>query len=122
LIDLSQRCVLLEGNCLDLLKEIPNNSIDLILTDPPFNLSKKNNFSTMERYNRYKGMDFGEWDKNFNQLSWLKDAVRIMKNPSSILIFNSWQNLKLIADELEKLGISVKRVLVLRKINPMPVV
>ena len=36
------------GDCLDLLKEIPNESIDLILTDPPYNISKKNSF-----YNKF---------------------------------------------------------------------
>ena len=108
-------------DCLEGLKQIEDNSVDLILTDPPYNISKKNNFATMERYNQYKGMDFGEWDKDFNQTSWLKDAVRVMKEPSSILIFNSWQNLKVISDELEKLGISVKRILVIKKTNPMPV-
>lgn len=112
---------ILNGDCLVHLKELPDESINLILTDPPYNISKKNNFATMERYNQYKGMDFGEWDKNFNQLSWLKEAVRVMKNPSSIVIFNSWQNLKEISNELEILGISVKRVLVIRKTNPMPV-
>lgn len=109
------------GDCLEIMKEMPDNSVDLIIADPPYNISKENNFGSMERYNQYKGMDFGEWDKNFNQLSWLKEVTRVMKYPSSIIIFNSWQNLKLISDELEKNRCSVKRILVLRKTNPMPV-
>lgn len=32
---------LLHGDCLVLLKEIPDNSIDLILTDPPYIISRK---------------------------------------------------------------------------------
>ena len=75
----------------------------------------------MERYNQYKGMDFGQWDKGFNQISWLPEIERVIKNPSSIIIFNSWQNLKLIADALIKLNLMVKRILVLRKTNPMPI-
>lgn len=109
------------ADCLEFMKDIPDNLIDLIVADTPYNISKKNNFATMERYNQYKGMDFGEWDKGFDQVAWLKIAINKMKNPSSILIFNSWQNLKLISDELERLGLSTKRVLIIRKTNPMPV-
>ena len=35
--------LLIQGNCFDKLKEIPDKSIDLILTDPPYNLA---NYST----------------------------------------------------------------------------
>jgi len=108
-------------DAIEFLKKIPDNSVDLVLTDPPYNISKKNNFGTMERYSQYEGMDFGEWDKEFNLISWIKIATQKMKSPSSIIIFSSWQNLKIIADELEKRDISVKRVLVLKKTNPMPV-
>ena len=109
------------GDCLEIMPQFPDKRFDLILTDPPYNISKKNNFATMERYNQYKGMDFGEWDKNFDQIAWLKDCARIMKEPSCFLGFNSWQNLKEISDELEKHSVLIKRILVLRKTNPMPV-
>lgn len=38
---------LLQGDCLNLMKKIPDKSIDMILTDPPYNISRKNNFATM---------------------------------------------------------------------------
>ena len=112
---------LLKGDCIERMKDIPNESVDCIITDPPYNISKKNNFGTMERYNKYKGMDFGEWDKNFDLTGWIKCASDKMKYPSSIIVFSSWQNLKLISDEMEKNNISVKRILVIKKTNPMPV-
>ena len=34
--------------------------VDHIITDPPYNISKVNNFSTMK--NPRSGVDFGEWD------------------------------------------------------------
>lgn len=46
---------LLKGDCLELMKSIPDKSIDLLLTDPPYNISKNNNFKTMKR----NGIDFG---------------------------------------------------------------
>ncbi len=44
------------GDCLNEMKQIQNESIDLILTDPPYNIARKNNFHTMGR----AGIDFGE--------------------------------------------------------------
>jgi hypothetical protein len=46
------------GDCLDVMRIIPDKSIDLCLTDPPYNIARNNNFSTMGR----AGIDFGEWD------------------------------------------------------------
>ena len=53
---------LLHGDCLERMKDIPDGSVDLILTDPPYNIARDNNFHTMGR----KGIDFGEWDKGFD--------------------------------------------------------
>ena len=58
---------LLKGDCLELMKSIPDKSIDLLLTDPPYNISKNNNFKTMKR----NGIDFGNWDHKFDLTSWL---------------------------------------------------
>ena len=39
---------LYNGNCLEVMNEIPDGSIDMVLTDIPFNISKENNFKTMK--------------------------------------------------------------------------
>ena len=56
---------LLFGDCLERMKEIPDGSVDMILTDPPYNIAKANNFHTMGR----TGIDFGGWDKGFDLFS-----------------------------------------------------
>ena len=48
-------------------KEIKVNHI---ITDPPYNISKKNNFSTMK--NPRQGVNFGAWDNNFALLEWIE--------------------------------------------------
>lgn len=40
---------LMQGDCLERMKEIPSSSVDLVLTDPPYNIARENNFSTMGR-------------------------------------------------------------------------
>lgn len=55
---------LMNGDCLELMKQIPDGSVDLILTDPPYNIARENNFQTMGR----SGIDFGEWHKGISKL------------------------------------------------------
>ena len=66
---------IIQGDCLEVMKDIPDKSVDMVLTDPPYNISKKNNFKTMGR----AGIDFGEWDKEFDLSSWIKEAERTLK-------------------------------------------
>lgn len=96
---------------------IENNfKVDAIITDPPYNISKKNNFKTLGR----NGIDFGEWDKNFDQVLWLENIDKIIKDGGSIIIFNDWRNLGLLSSKLEMLGFEIKDVLRWIKPNPMP--
>lgn len=105
-----------QGDCLELMKEIPDGSIDLILTDPPYNIARKNNFQTMGR----SGIDFGEWDKGFDQYAWLREIPRILSKDGSVIIFNDWKNVGEIARYCELLGLVIKDLLRWQKTNPMP--
>jgi len=108
--------VLYLGDAFELLRRVTPGVVDLVLTDPPYNVSVDNRFRTMKR----KGIDFGEWDKGFDQERWLADAVKSLKLGGSIVIWNDWKNLGFIAAALEELGVTVKRQFVWRKTNPMP--
>lgn len=93
-----------------------NIKIDCIITDPPYNISRKNNFKTINR----NGIDFGEWDKNFDQLDWLDGISDIFGKNGSIIIFNDWKNLGKIANKLESEGFAIKDIIRWIKPNPMP--
>lgn len=93
--------------------------VDHIITDPPYNISKENNFSTMKSAKR-TGVDFGEWDKGFDLLSWIPKASRLLKPGGTIIIFNSYRNLTPIIEELEECNLVVKDVIKWIKSNPMP--
>ena len=92
--------------------------VDHIITDPPYNISKVNNFSTMK--NPRKGIDFGDWDKNFDYLNWIKDYTSLIKPNGSIIIFCSYLFISHIIDELTKNDVDVKDILIWKKTNPMP--
>jgi len=104
------------GDCLEVMQTIPDKSIDLVLTDPPYNIARNNNFATMGR----AGIDFGEWDKGFDLFSYIDQATRILKKDGSFVVFNDWKNLGDIARYAESKGFDTKDMIRLEKSNPMP--
>lgn len=104
------------GDCLELMKNIPDKSVDLVLTDPPYNIARENNFHTVGR----AGIDFGEWDKDADIFSYIKDCSRVLKKDGSLIIFNDWKNLGDIVKVAESHAFVTKDMLRLEKTNPMP--
>lgn len=107
---------LISGNNIEVMPKLGKGTIDLILTDPPYNISKENNFKTIGR----SGIDFGEWDKDADIISWIKVSSDLLSKNGSIVVFNSWRNLGGISKELEKSGFIVKDLIRWEKANPMP--
>lgn len=90
--------------------------VDFILTDPPYNISRENNFKTMGR----SGIDFGAWDRDFDQQSWILECAPLLKNGGSFVIFNDWKNLSYLVEALRNGGCEIKDLLIWHKNNPMP--
>lgn len=95
--------------------------VDHIITDPPYNISKENNFATMK--NPRAGVDFGEWDRGeFDLYSWIPEYAKLLNKNGSMIIFCSYRYISYIIDVLEskEAGMVVKDILVWQKSNPMP--
>jgi len=109
---------LYNDDCLDRMDKLiaKGVKVDAIITDPPYNIAKDNNFHTMGRV----GIDFGEWDKGFNLTSWIDKGVELLDKDGSMFIFNDWKNLGLIATYAESKGMDIKDVFRWEKSNPMP--
>lgn len=78
---------LINADCLEILRGggIEDNSIDCILTDPPYNISRETNFHTLKGAIR-QGMDFGNWDKEFNLTDYISLLPRVLKENSNVVI------------------------------------
>jgi len=70
---------LLLGDCLELFKDIPDESIDVTFADPPFNLKKKyNNYRDSQAF-----QDYLSWCEK-----WISEMVRVTKPSGSIFLHN----------------------------------
>lgn len=67
------------GDCLEVMKNIPDNSVDVTFADPPFNLKKKYN----SYYDEHEVGEYLSWCRG-----WLKEMVRITKPTGSIFVHN----------------------------------
>jgi len=70
---------IIQGDCLDVMRKIPDNSIDVTFADPPFNLKKKYN----SYYDKHKVDEYLLWCRE-----WLKEMVRVTKPTGSIFVHN----------------------------------
>ena len=86
-----KRIRLFNEDCLKTMRIIPDNSIDLILTDPPYNISK---YSTgnIELPNRSAlNNDIANWDLvELDPKDFIEDFKRILKPTGNIFIFTSY--------------------------------
>lgn len=108
---------LLHGDCIQLIDDIPDESIDLVLTDIPYNISKESRITFMTDRTGRHGIDFGEWDHDFdiNKLSVLQK--KLCKG-GSFISFHAFMQ----ASELQKVlsDLEFKNYIVWEKTNPMP--
>lgn len=111
--------VLNKGDAFDILPLVKGKSIDLVLTDPPYNVSRPNNFKTLGAATRI-GMDFGEWDKEFDIDGWIDLLPPLLKENANVIVFTDWKKLSYLVEAFERNHISPKRCLVLSKSNPAP--
>lgn len=67
-----------------------------------------------------RGIDFGSWDKEFDQFTWLGPAIETLVPGGSMVVWNDWKLLGPIASHLTTKGMIVKRMIRYKKTNPFP--
>ena len=88
-----QKCVLCADSN-DVIKRIPDNSIDFILTDPPYNLGLHSTGNIPLPGRAAMNNDVADWDMvDFNPEDWVDEFVRILKSTGNLFIFTSYNQL-----------------------------
>ena len=116
-------------DCLEGMKQIDNNSVDLILTDPPYNtgMSPKNtspiNHPTVMFKKKSPDRLGNFFDDDLSSEKYQKLVIgsciefqRILKKNHAGYIFINWKQLGTWINSLEKVGLKVKNVIVWDKI------
>lgn len=100
---------LIHGNCFELNKSIKDESVDLILTDPPYGM----NFQSGNRKIKHRKIAN---DDNLDWLSdWFKQQFRILKNDSHAYVFCSFHNIDKFKAECVNAGFILKNILIWEK-------
>lgn len=83
------------GDCLELMKEIPDKSIDLIVTDPPYDISASNQGGTINRIKKLneslKDLTAANITEGYDIFKFGEEFMRIMKEPNIYLWCNKVQ-------------------------------
>ena len=106
---------LYKGDCLEVMKDISDKSIDLIVTDPPYLIKYKTN------YRKDKKHDFCSEianDGNYELISnYIKECYRILKNDTAMYMFCNCDRVDYFKQELEKAGFKIKNMIIWVKNN-----
>jgi modification methylase len=116
---------ILMGECAEIMRTLPEKSIDCIFADPPYNLQLQ---GELHRPNNSKvdAVD-NDWDQ-FDSLKaydsftkdWLSEAHRLLKPDGTIWVIGSYHNIFRLGYILQDLGFWILNDVIWRKSNPMP--
>lgn len=88
-----RKCIL-NADSKEIIKRIPDNSIDLILTDPPYNLGQHSTGNIPLPGRSPMNNDVADWDMvDFNPEEWADEFIRILKPTGNLFIFTSYNQL-----------------------------
>ena len=103
------------GDCIENMKQIPNESIDLIVTDPPYLIKYKTS------YRKDKNHDFcSEILNDDNEqliIDYIKECYRILKNNTAMYMFCNCDRVDFFKQQLELNGFKIKNMIIWVKNN-----
>jgi site-specific DNA-methyltransferase (adenine-specific) len=114
----------INASCFELLGSVATNSVDLVLIDPPYLISRDTGFSSGNNpdYDRLKvSMDFGKWDHRCDGLDQaIHESFRVLRNGGTFICFYDLWKLTELAQTMEAARFKQLRFLEWVKTNPVP--
>lgn len=103
----------IQGDCLEVMKDIPDKSIGCIITDPPYGMNYQSSWRTAtKQFAKITNDTNIDWFPEF-----IKECYRVLKDNSHIYIFCNDYNISKFRDLQEQAGFKNKRTLVWVKNN-----
>ena len=94
------------NDCIEVMREIPENSIDLVIADPPYWKVVGEKWD----YQWKTEKDYVEWS-----LKWIKEVSRILRLGGTFYCFGYFRTLSLIVPYLEEMGLELRQQIILDK-------
>ena len=117
---------LINGNAIEIMKTLKYESIDLVVTDPPYKLNKTSGSKTSSsKSDKWQG-NLISGDKNANILNdtkfseWLPLVYKCLKMNSHFYVFVNDKNVQEMLNEAQKVGFKLHNILVWKKNNKTP--
>lgn len=116
---------ILQGNSIELMNSLPEESVDVIFADPPYNLQLGGDLHRPDQTKVDAVND--HWDQfesfvAYDQFTkdWLKAAKRVLKKTGTMWVIGSYHNIFRVGATLQDLGFWVLNDIIWNKSNPMP--
>lgn len=126
-----------QGDCIEIMREFDDKSIDFVFCDPPYNISQNKVIDRSHIQNRVLrcsgrkakalNYNFGKWDKfeskdEFLEWTeqWLKECYRILGENGQIISFFPKSEISFLEAIMVGIGFHIRQELVWHKTNPVP--
>ena len=116
---------IVNGNSLQELKKIPDETFNLIFADPPYNLQLKNKLIRPDQSKVDAVNDAWDQFESFKvyddfTLKWLSECRRVLKKNGSLWVIGSYHNIFRVGTTIQNLGFWILNDVIWNKNNPMP--
>ena len=116
---------IIQGDCIEQLRKIPDKSVDLVFADPPYNLQLGGDLLRPDN-SKVDAVD-DHWDqfasfKAYDDFTkaWMAECQRVLKDDGALWVIGSYHNIFRVGVVLQDLGFWILNDVVWRKSNPMP--
>lgn len=116
---------LLEGDCIEIMEQLPAESVDLVFADPPYNLQlrqelRRPNQTLVDAVNDPwdQFSSFDAYDTFTN--AWLSACRRVLKPRGTLWVIGTYHNIHRVGSALQDLGYWILNSIIWIKSNPMP--
>ena len=102
-----------QGDCIELMRALPENSIDAIVTDPPYGLSPDGKARTWDDIEdgKTRGGFMGKgWDAAVPGVTWARECYRVLKPGGHIVAFGGQRTIHRLTCSLEDAGFSIREL------------
>lgn len=104
------------ADCMDVMRSLPDNSVDAIVTDPPYGLSPDGRARTWDDIEALRAQGKGPtagfmgraWDAGVPGVTWARECLRVLKPGGHLIAFSATRTYHRLACAVEDAGFEIR--------------